>query len=133
MRTVLNVIWLIFSGLWMALGYAIAGLVCFLLVITAPWGIACFRIAAYALWPFGQSVVRRPGAGVPSAVGNVIWLLVAGIWITLGHIAAGIAFFVTIIGIPFGVAHFKMIPVSLMPLGSEIVPSGRAYYPWESR
>jgi uncharacterized membrane protein YccF (DUF307 family) len=131
-KTLLNVIWLIFSGLWLAIGYAIAGLICFVFIITIPWGIACFRIATYALWPFGYTVVDRRDAGIASGVGNVIWLIVAGIWITIGHVLAGIAFCVTIIGIPFGLAHFKMVPVSLMPLGKEIVPSGAAYpsYRW---
>ncbi|HEX5566430.1 MAG TPA: YccF domain-containing protein [Streptomyces sp.] len=132
MRTLLNIVWLVFSGLWLALGYAAAGLVCFLLVITIPWGIACFRIAVYALWPFGYRVVERRDAGIASGVGNVIWLVFAGIWLTLGHIAAGIGFFLTVIGIPFGIAHFKMVPISLMPLGREIVRSDAAYpsYHW---
>lgn len=122
-RTVLNVIWLVFSGIWMALGYAVAGLICFIPIVTIPWGLACFRIARYSLWPFGYRVTDRPDAGIFSGIGNVIWLIVAGIWITIGHITAGIAFCLTIIGIPFGIAHFKMIPVSLMPLGREIVPT----------
>lgn len=127
MRTLLNIIWLLLSGLWLAMGYAVAGLICFVLIITIPWGIACMRIAVYALWPFGNTVVRRSDAGIASGVGNVIWLIVAGIWLALGHIVAGIGFVVTIIGIPFGIAHFKMIPISLMPLGAEIVPSDDAY------
>jgi uncharacterized membrane protein YccF (DUF307 family) len=132
MKTILNVIWLIFSGLWLALGYAIAGIICFILIITIPWGIACFRIAVYALWPFGYRVVQRGDAGVASGVGNIVWLIVAGIWITIGHVLAGIAFCVTIIGIPFGIAHFKMVPVSLMPLGREIVATSSPYpsYRW---
>ncbi|MCF6523555.1 YccF domain-containing protein [Streptomyces sp. JJ36] len=130
MRTLLNVVWLVLSGLWMALGYVVAGIICFILIITIPFGIACFRIAAYALWPFGQTVRQRGDAGAASGVGNVIWLIVAGIWLALGHITAGIAFCVTLIGIPFGIAHFKMVPVSLMPLGREIVPSDSpAAYP----
>ncbi|MFD1833295.1 YccF domain-containing protein [Streptomyces desertarenae] len=126
MRTLLNLLWLVLSGLWLALGYAVAGLVCFLLVVTIPWGVACFRIAGYALWPFGRSVVERPGAGVASGVGNVVWLVFAGLWLTLGHLAAGVGFCLTVIGIPFGLAHFKMVPVSLMPLGREIVRSDAA-------
>ncbi|SFB81747.1 YccF domain-containing protein [Streptomyces aidingensis] len=129
MRTLLNVLWLIFSGIWMALGYAVAGLVCFLLVVTIPWGIACFRIAAYALWPFGYRVTERAGAGAPSLIGNVVWLIVAGVWIAIGHLTAALAFFVTILGIPFGIAHLKMIPVSLMPLGRRIVPTDTPYAP----
>jgi uncharacterized membrane protein YccF (DUF307 family) len=117
------VIWLVLSGLWMALGYLVAGVICCILIVTIPFGIACFRIAAYALWPFGQRVVQRHDAGLASGVGNVVWLVFAGIWLTLGHLAAGIGFCVTLIGIPFGLAHFKMVPVSLMPLGREIVPT----------
>jgi uncharacterized membrane protein YccF (DUF307 family) len=132
LRTLLNIIWLIFSGLWMALGYAIAGVICCLLIVTIPWGIACFRIAAYALWPFGYRVALRQSAGIASGLGNIVWLIVAGIWITIGHVLAGIAFCLTVIGIPFGIAHFKMVPVSLMPLGREIVPTGDPYphYRW---
>ncbi|GEB48704.1 MULTISPECIES: YccF domain-containing protein [Streptomyces] len=123
MKTLLNVIWLIFSGLWMALGYLFAGVICCILIITIPWGIACFRIASYALWPFGRTTVQRHDAGAPSGIGNVVWLIFAGIWLTIGHITLGIALCVSIIGIPFGLAHFKMVPISLVPLGREIVPT----------
>jgi uncharacterized membrane protein YccF (DUF307 family) len=131
-RTLINLLWFIFSGLWMAIGYAVAGLICCVLVVTIPWGIACFRIAGYALWPFGRTLVRRPGAGLPSGAGNLVWFVFAGWWIALGHVLLGIALCVTIIGIPFGLAHFKLIGVSLTPLGREVVPSGTAYpsYRW---
>lgn len=121
MRLVLNILWLIFGGLLIALGYAIAGLICFVLIVTIPFGIASFRMANYALWPFGRSLVRKPSAGVASAVGNVIWFIVAGWWLALGHIATAIAQAVTIIGIPLAIANIKLVPVSLMPLGHEIV------------
>lgn len=121
MRTILNVIWLIFAGLWLAIGYAVAGIICCVLIITIPFGIASFRIAAYALWPFGRSVVRDPGAGVFSLIGNIIWCVVAGIWLAIGHVLTSIPLFVSIIGIPLGVANIKMIPVSLLPLGARIV------------
>jgi uncharacterized membrane protein YccF (DUF307 family) len=124
MRTLLNIIWLIFAGFWMALGYFLAGLVCCVLIITLPFGIAAFRIGAFALWPFGKTVVRNPHAGVMSAIGNVIWLVVAGLWLAIGHLVTGIALCLTIIGIPLGLANFKLIPVSLLPLGCEIVPTG---------
>lgn len=130
MRTLLNIVWLVLSGFWLALGYVVAGVICCILIVTIPFGIACFRIAVYTLWPFGYRTVERGSAGLASGVGNVIWLVVAGIWLTLGHLAAGIGFCATIIGIPFGIAHFKMIPISLMPLGREIVPtSDRDAYP----
>ncbi|WP_026413533.1 YccF domain-containing protein [Actinomadura oligospora] len=121
MRTLLNIIWLVLAGFWMALGYAIAGVICFILIITIPFGIASFRIAAFALWPFGKTIVKRPDAGAPSCVGNLIWLVFAGIWLAFGHIVTGVALCLTIIGIPFGIANFKLVPVSLTPLGREIV------------
>src|SRR5262245_47455510 len=120
MRLLLNVIWLIFGGLILALAYAVAGLICFLLIVTIPFGIASFRIADYALWPFGRELVRKPTAGVGSAIGNVIWLIVAGWWLALGHIVTAIAQFVSIIGIPLGIANLKLVPVSLFPLGREV-------------
>ena len=121
MRLILNLIWLVLSGFWLAVGYVVAGVVCCVLIVTIPWGLASFRIANYALWPFGRTVVDRPGAGAPSLLGNVVWIVVAGIWLAIGHVVTGIALCVTIIGIPLGVANFKMVPVSLMPLGKEIV------------
>jgi uncharacterized membrane protein YccF (DUF307 family) len=122
MRTLLNVIWLVLSGFWMALGYLLAGVICCVLVVTIPFGLASFRIANYALWPFGRTLVDRPGAGTPSLIGNVVWIVFAGWWLAIGHIVSGIALCVTIIGIPLGIANFKLIPVSLLPLGREIVP-----------
>ncbi|WP_329239481.1 YccF domain-containing protein [Actinoallomurus sp. NBC_01490] len=121
MRTLLNLIWLVLSGLWMALGYFLAGIVCCVLIVTIPFGVAAFRIGAFALWPFGRTVVRKPSAGAMSAIGNVIWFLVAGLWLAIGHLLSGIALCITIIGIPLGLANFKLIPVSLMPLGADIV------------
>jgi uncharacterized membrane protein YccF (DUF307 family) len=121
MRLLLNIIWFVLCGLWMAIGYAFAALICFILIITIPFGIAALRIAVFALWPFGKTVVRRSDAGVASGVGNVIWLLLCGWWLALGHLITGIALCITIIGIPLGLANFKLIPVSLLPLGREIV------------
>lgn len=122
-KVVLNLVWLLLSGFWMALAYVFFGIIACILIITIPFGIASFRIAAYALWPFGRTIVRRPDAGVASAVGNVVWIVVAGLWISIGHLVTGALLCLTIIGIPLGVANFKMIPVSLVPLGREIVPS----------
>src|SRR5262245_31215017 len=121
MRVLLNLIWLIFGGLLLALGYAIAAVVCFILIITIPFGVAALRMANYTLWPFGRTVVRKPTAGVASVLGNIIWFIVAGWWLALGHILTAIAQFITIIGIPLGLANLKLVPVSLMPLGHEIV------------
>ncbi|BCK52882.1 hypothetical protein NWFMUON74_06540 [Nocardia wallacei] len=126
-RFVLNVLWLVFAGFWMAVGYLLAGIVCCILIVTIPFGIASFRIAAYVLWPFGREVVVRPDAGAPSLIGNVVWVIFAGWWLALGHLLTSIPLFVSIIGIPFGWANLKLIPVSLMPLGREIVPSEGAF------
>lgn len=120
-RIVLNVIWLALSGVWLALGYALAGLVMCLLIITFPFGIASFRLASYVLWPFGRTVVRRPGAGAASALGNVLWFLLVGLWMALAHIGLGIALCLTVIGIPLGLGNFKLAMVALAPLGKEIV------------
>jgi uncharacterized membrane protein YccF (DUF307 family) len=120
-RLVLNVIWFVLAGLWMALAYALAALVCFILIITIPFGIAALRIAVFALWPFGKTVVRRADAGAGSAIGNVLWLVLCGWWLALGHLVTGVLMCLTIIGIPLGLANFKLIPVSLLPLGRDIV------------
>ena len=127
MRVVLNIIWLLLAGLWMAIGYVIAGVICCILIITIPFGLASFRIANYALLPFGRTAVHRADSGAPSVIGNVIWLLVAGIWLAIGHILTGVALCVTIIGIPLGIGSFKMVPISLLPLGRVIVPSDTLY------
>ena len=127
MKTLLNVIWLVFAGAWLALGYVLAGVICCILVVTIPFGIASFRIASYVLWPFGRTVVEKPTAGALSTIGNVIWVLVAGIWLAIGHITTAIPLFVSIIGIPMGIANLKLIPVSLVPLGKEIVPTDSAF------
>ncbi|MFT3660569.1 MAG: YccF domain-containing protein [Gordonia sp. (in: high G+C Gram-positive bacteria)] len=121
MKTLLNVLWLLLCGLWMAIGYVVAGILCCLLIVTIPFGIASFRMANYALWPFGRTVIRDPRAGAASTVGNVIWLIFAGIWLAIGHLTTGVALCLTVIGIPLGVASFKMIPIALLPLGAQIV------------
>lgn len=124
MNGVLNVIWLVLCGIWMAISYVVFGLVACIFIITIPFGLAAFRIAGYALWPFGRTVVSRPSAGAPSFVGNVVWFLFAGLWLAIGHLLTGILLCVTIIGIPLGLANFKLIPVSIAPLGKVVVPVG---------
>ncbi len=126
MRLVLNLIWLVFGGLWLALGYAIVALVMCILVITIPFGIAAARMALFCLWPFGRTLVRRPGAGAGSLLGNIIWFVLAGWWRALGHLITGVAMCCTIIGIPLGLANFKLIPVSLTPFGRDIVDIAEA-------
>jgi uncharacterized membrane protein YccF (DUF307 family) len=126
MRLILNVIWLVLCGIWMAIAYAVVGLLCFVLfflVVTIPFGIAAFRIAGYVLWPFGRTIDRRPEAGVASLIGNIIWIILFGWELAIGHLVTGILLCLTIIGIPLGLANFKIIPISLVPLGVRIVPS----------
>jgi uncharacterized membrane protein YccF (DUF307 family) len=126
MRFILNIIWLVLCGIWMAIGYAVAGLICFalfFLIITIPFGIAAFRIAGYVLWPFGRSIERRPTSGVGSLIGNILWIIFFGWELALAHLVTGALLCLTIIGIPLGLANFKIIPISLVPLGVRIVPS----------
>jgi uncharacterized membrane protein YccF (DUF307 family) len=122
MRTLLNIIWFIFAGLWLWLAYMVAGVLCCLLIVTIPWGIASFRVANYSAWPFGRQVIEKPTSGLGALLGNIIWLIIAGWWIALTHILTGIALCITIIGIPMAIANFKLITVALMPLGKQIVP-----------
>src|ERR1700757_2706443 len=122
LRLILNVIWLVCEGLWMAIAYVLAGLVAFILIITIPFGIAAFRIAGYVLWPFGRTIDRRPEAGIASVIGNIIWIILFGWWLPLGPLVAGVLLCLTIIGIPLGLASFKIIPITLVPLGVRIVP-----------
>ena len=121
MRLLLNIIWFVLAGVWMAIGYAFAALICFILIITIPFGIAALRIAVFALWPFGKTVIKRPDAGIASGIGNVMWFVLCGWWLALAHLITGTLLCLTIIGIPLGLANFKLIPVSLTPLGREIV------------
>lgn len=121
MRFILNVVWLVFGGLVMAIGYALAALVMFILIITIPFGVAALRMAGFCLWPFGRTIVRKPTAGVASTIGNVIWFILAGWWLAIFHLVTGIVQCLTIIGIPLGIANFKLIPISLTPLGRDIV------------
>lgn len=121
MRLLLNIIWFVLAGLWMALGYALAALICFIFIITIPFGVAALRIGIFALWPFGKTVVKRTDAGVASGIGNILWFVLCGWWLALGHLITGVLLCLTIIGIPLGLANFKLIPVSLLPFGREIV------------
>lgn len=127
MKTLLNLIWLIFSGFWMAILYLLAGALLFITIIGIPFALASWRIAGFALWPFGRTAVPRRDAGAASCVGNVLWLVLAGWWLALGHLITGVILCVTIIGIPLGLANFKLIPISLAPLGHEIVPTDQPF------
>jgi len=120
-RFIGNVLWLILAGFWLAIGYALAGILMFILIITIPFGVASFRLAGYALWPFGRVIVHKPSAGVVSFLGNVLWFILAGLWLAIAQIVTGVLLCVTIIGIPFGIASFKMAALAIAPLGKEVV------------
>jgi uncharacterized membrane protein YccF (DUF307 family) len=129
-RLLLNVLWLVLAGFWMFLAYLVAGVLWCITIIGIPFGIASFRIGAFALWPFGRTVVAKPGAGVGSGIGNVLWFIFSGIWLAIGHAVTGALLCVTVIGIPLGLANFKLIPVSLFPLGKDIVPASGVNAAW---
>jgi uncharacterized membrane protein YccF (DUF307 family) len=122
LRLLGNLIWLVFGGLVLAIGYAIAGVVMCILVVTIPFGIASFRLAGYALWPFGRTIVDGPHAtGALRLLGNVIWIVLAGFWIALGHLISAVLCAITIIGIPFAIAHVRLAALALVPLGRRVV------------
>src|ERR1700753_1240935 len=127
MRFILNVLWLVLCGWWMAIAYVVAGVICAILIITIPFAIASLRIASYVIWPFGRCVEMRRAAGGASLIGNIIWIVLVGWGLALGHLTSGILLCLTIIGIPLGLASFKLIPISLLPLGVRIVRSDELY------
>lgn len=128
MRTLGNILWFFIAGWELFLGYAIAGLVGVVLIVTIPFAVASFRLAGFVVWPFGRTVVDKPTAGVGSTVGNVVWLVLFGWWLAVIHIVTGLFLAVTIIGIPLAIANWKMVPLALWPLGREVVPIEVAEY-----
>jgi uncharacterized membrane protein YccF (DUF307 family) len=122
-KAILNIIWLVFSGLWLALLYVLAGVIMCITIIGIPFGIAALRMASMVLWPFGRTAIKRPEAGAGSALGNVLWFLLCGWWLILGHLLTAVATAITLIGIPLAAANLKLIPITLTPFGREIVPS----------
>lgn len=121
MRFLLNVIWLVFGGFALFLGYILAGIVACIFIITIPAGVACFRIAAYVLWPFGKRVVPMPGAGSGSDLMNIVWFLIAGVWLAIGHVITAFFQAITIIGIPLAIANLKLIPITCFPFGKMVI------------
>lgn len=118
-----NLVWLLLAGLWLASSYALAGLLAVLTVIGIPFGVQAFKLAGYALWPFGRVVVETPRAdGAVRVIGNVIWLLLGGWWIALLQLLLALVLFLTVIGIPFGVVSFRMAVLALVPFGKSVVP-----------
>jgi uncharacterized membrane protein YccF (DUF307 family) len=130
-QLILNVLWIVFGGLLMALGWFLAGVLMVLTIVGIPWARAAFTIARYALLPFGHDAVPRVwvtgredlGSGPLGVIGNIIWLVLAGWWLALGHLAAALAWAVTIVGIPFAWAHVKLAALALWPIGRTIVPN----------
>lgn len=120
-KTLLNIVWFVFAGFWLWLASALAGVIMCLLIVTIPFGIASFRLGNFAVWPFGRTVIDKPTAGVGSAIGNVLWFILAGIWLAIAHVVTAVGLAITIIGIPFAWANLKMIPAALFPLGKQIV------------
>ena len=129
LSTIGNIFWFIFGGAVMGLGWWLAGLLCFLSIIGIPWGRACFVIGGFAFFPFGRDAVDREdltrrgdlGTGTLGFLGNVIWFVVVGVWLAIGHLVSALACFVTIIGIPFGLQHLKLAVLTLAPVGKTIV------------
>ncbi len=120
-----NILWFVLAGLWMAIAYVIAGLIQFVTIIGIPFGIQSFKLAGYALWPFGRVVVQRADRDQAlSCIGNAVWLVLSGLWLALGHIVTGLLLCITIIGIPFGVASFKLAGLALVPFGKMVVKAG---------
>ena len=127
MRTIGNVLWFVLAGLWLAIGYALAGVILCVTIIGIPFGLAAFRLAGYVIWPFGRIVVpnpeRTPGV---SAIGNVLWFVLAGWWLCLTHVVTGLLLCLTIIAFPFGIANFKLAGLAFAPLGKLIIPADSA-------
>jgi uncharacterized membrane protein YccF (DUF307 family) len=121
-NTLGNIIWILFGGLVAALGYLVGGAILCLTIIGIPFGLQCFKLAGFVLWPFGRAAVSTPASG--SCLGtlmNIVWILCGGLWVALAHVVFGLLLFITIIGIPFARQHFKLVEVSLMPFGKRIV------------
>lgn len=133
LRFLLNVLWFVLGGVVMGLGWWLAGLVAAITIVGLPWARACFVIGNYSFWPFGNEAVSRReltgrmdfGTGPLGLIGNVIWFLVAGWWLAIGHLTSALACFITIIGIPFGIQHIKLALIALAPIGLRVVPSGQ--------
>lgn len=129
-----NIIWFLCGGVFMGLAWWLVGLVCFVSIIGIPWGRACFVMGNFSFFPFGQEVIARDeltkemdiGTSPLGVIGNIVWFLLAGVWLAIGHIFSAVACFVTIIGIPFALQHLKLAYISLAPIGKTVVPKEQA-------
>ena len=124
LRLLLNILWIVFGGIWMAAGWLLAAIIMAITIIGLPWAFAAMRIALYTLLPFGHEIRSRPDAGMLSLVGNIVWFVLAGWWLAIAHLILAVALAITIIGIPFAWAHLKLAGASLFPVGKEVVPRG---------
>lgn len=123
LQFVLNIIWLLTAGLALFVAYVLAGVVACIFIITIPFGLASFRIAGFVLWPFGREVVTTKSPTGLSTIGNVVWFIVAGLWLAIGHVLTAVAQAVTIIGLPLAWANLKLIPVTCFPFGKRVISS----------
>ncbi len=123
----LNILWLLLSGIWLFISYVTAGIVMCVTIIGIPFGLQSFKLAGFALWPFGRSIVEKPQAsGTLSLIGNILWIVLSGFWLAVGHLLLGVLLCITIIGIPLGLGNFKLAPLALMPFGKQVVRNGTA-------
>ena len=130
----LNILWVVLGGFVMAMGWWLAGLLCAITIVGLPWARSCFVIGRFSLWPFGQEAVNRQelngrgdlGTGPLGLIGNVLWFVVAGWWLAIGHLSSALACFVSIVGIPFGIQHVKLAVIALAPVGMTVVPTTRS-------
>ena len=117
-----NLIWLIFGGLFSALGYFFGGIVLCITIVGIPFGLQCFKLAGLVLWPFGKQVVSSTAqTGCLTVLANIIWIIVGGIAVTVNHLIMGIILYISIIGIPWGRQHFKLLEISLLPFGKKVI------------
>ena len=129
MSAIGNLLWFVFGGLFMGLGWWLSGIICAVTIVGIPWAKSCFVIGQFAFLPFGKKAISRAelngtedvGTGVLGMIGNVVWFLIAGIWLAIGHVVTACACFITIIGIPFGIQHLKLAGLALAPVGKTIV------------
>lgn len=126
MRLIGNVLWFVLAGLWLATGYAVTGVLACLLIVTIPFGIASFRLAGFVIWPFGRTTVWRRDVSIWAILGNIVWVILFGWELAILHLVAGLLLCISIIGIPFGIACWKLVPLAFLPLGRDVVPLDEA-------
>ncbi len=141
MRTIANLIWLVFGGFWLAVGWWVAGLVMLVSIVGIPWARSCFVLGGFCFWPFGREAIDRErltgrrdlGTGALGTIGNIVWFVFAGLWLAIAHVVTAIGYIVTIIGIPFGIQHLKLAGCALAPVGKTVVDADIADGAWRRR